>query len=167
MPTATLALDYGAHLGWALERPDGRIETGCKLLSDGGRVGEKFYQFRLWLHDTKRRCAGLGGDIGLLIYERVDFAVPGQVYASHAWGGYEATATAWCEHHGIEYQGVAVSSLKKRATGNHHSPKPHVRDAVNQRLLALQPGARRIVDLNESDAAALLLFAREPQRRAA
>jgi len=160
---ATLALDFGAATGWGLERPDGRIESGCKVL-DGQRVGEKFYRLRLWLNDTKRRCAAIGGDIGLVLYERVDFAVPGQVYATQAWGGYEATVGAWCEHHEIAYHGVPVATLKKLATGNGMSPKNFVRDAVNKRLKGRH---RHVIDHNEADALALLLFAREHARKAA
>jgi len=154
---AVLALDFGAHLGWALKRPDGRIESGRKVLG-GERVGEKFYRMRLWLHDTKRRVDLMGGSLVEVIYERVDFAVPGQVYSTQAWGGYEAIVTSWCEHHGIEYRGIAVSTLKKRATGNGFSPKPHVGQAVNKRLATLQPGYRTVTQHDEADALALLLF---------
>lgn len=164
---AALALDLATTTGWALRRPDGRIESGVACF-EGGRPGQRFLRFRYWLHEQKRRIDLMGGGLDQVIYERVDFLVPGQVYAAHAWGGFWATMMAWCEHHGIDYgDGVAVATLKKAATGNGFSPKDHVKAAVNKRLAALQPGYRTITDHNESDALALLLFAPADQRRAA
>lgn len=167
MNPAVLALDLGTSTGFALLRPDGRIESGVRSF-EGGRDGQRFLRFRYWLHETKRRVDLMGGSIDLVLWERVDFLVPGQVYAAHSWGGFWATLTAWCEHHGIDYgEGVAVSTLKKLATGNGFSPKDHVRDAVNKRLAVLQPDKPAVSNLDEADALALLLFARDGQRRAA
>lgn len=156
--TTTLAVDLGTHFGWAIQHADGRIESGHRELPAGARDGERFQAFRNWLHRTKERIDAGGGEITFVVYERVDFAVPGQVYASHCWGALWGALTAWCEHHRIEYEGVPVSTLKKLATGNGMSPKPHVRDAVRKELERLkQP--RDVFDLNEADALALLIFA--------
>ena len=164
---AVLALDLGTSTGWGLLRPNGRIESGVRSF-EGGRDGQRFLRFRYWLHDTKRRVDLMGGGLDQVLYERVDFIKPGQVYSAHVWGGMWATLTGWCEHHGIDYgEGVAVSTLKKLATGNGFSPKPHVGEAVNRRLAVLQPGTPAITNHDEADALALLLFAREQRRKAA
>ncbi len=164
---AALALDLGTSTGWALLRPDGRIESGVRSF-EGGRDGQRFLRFRYWLHDTKRRVDLMGGGLDQVLYERVDFIKPGQVYSAHVWGGMWATLTAWCEHHGIDYgDGIAVSTLKKLATGNGFSPKPHVVAAVNKRMAVLQPTSAVVTDHNEADALALLLFARTQKRKAA
>ena len=39
------------------------------------------------------------------------------VDASHAYGGWLAILTAWCEHHVIPYEGVPVGTIKRFATG--------------------------------------------------
>lgn len=162
----TLALDLGSHFGFAIEHADGRLESGHKQLPTGPRDGVRFQAFRNWLHETKRRIDAAGGDIDLVLFERVDFLVPGQVYAAHCWGGFWATLLAWCEHHRIAVEGVAVSTLKKLATGNGFSPKVHVGEHVRRELdRRKQPKA--VTDDNEADALALVLFAAAKAREAA
>lgn len=162
---ATLALDLGTDLGYAIDLPDGRIESGPKSFPVG-RDGERFLAMRYWLHGLKQRVDGMGGEIDLVLFERVDFIKPGQVYAAHCWGGFWATLTAWCEHHRIQYEGVAVSTLKKLATGNGFSPKPQVAERVHRELA--RRGQDRVIKTDdESDALALLLFAAERAKEAA
>src|SRR5262245_47387945 len=118
MAAAILALDFGTQLGWALER-SGRLEHGCLDLTSAGHEGEgvRFVRFRRWLTDTKARIDGQGDALIKVRYEHVDFIVPGQARSAHLWGGWWATLTAWCEHHGIAYEPVRPITLKKQLTG--------------------------------------------------
>ena len=74
------------------------------------------------------------------------------VDAAHAYGGFLATLTAWCEHHPIPYQGVPVGTIKKYATGKGNAGKEDVIAAIRAR--GYVP-----VDDNEADALALLYWA--------
>ena len=76
------------------------------------------------------------------------------VDAAHAYGGFLATLTAWCEHHQIPYQGVPVGTIKKHATGKGNASKEDV-------IAAVQARGHDPVDDNEADALALLLWAIE------
>jgi Holliday junction resolvasome RuvABC endonuclease subunit len=82
------------------------------------------------------------------------------VDAAHAYGGFLATLTAWCEHHQIPYQGVPVGTIKKHATGKGNASKDDMIAAI--RLRGFQP-----TDDNEADALALLLWALDTQEVAA
>ena len=78
------------------------------------------------------------------------------VDAAHAYGGFMAHLTAWCEHHQIPYQGVPVGTIKKHATGKGNASKDQMIGAV--RLRGHAPA-----DDNEADAIALLHWAIETQ----
>jgi hypothetical protein len=146
--SATLALDLGTRTGWALRLGSGAVEHGCVRFDPEGHEGEgfRFLRFRGWLTDLKNRR----GPFTHMLYERVDFIVPGQAYAAHVWGGMWATATAWAEHHAIPYEGAAPSTIKKRVTGSGRSGKPAVIEALRKRGFDVR-------DHNEADAIALLI----------
>ena len=72
--------------------------------------------------------------------------------AAHAFGGWLAHLTAWCEHHGIPYQGVPVGTIKRHIAGKGNADKAAVIEAV--RRLGFAPA-----DDNEADALALLHWA--------
>ena len=74
------------------------------------------------------------------------------VDASHAFGGWLAILTAWCEHHGIAYEGVPVGTIKRHVTGKGNADKQAVIAAV--KALGFNPA-----DDNEADALALLHWA--------
>ena len=74
------------------------------------------------------------------------------VDAAHAYGGFLAHLTAWCEHHQIPYQGVPVGTIKKHATGKGNASKDAMISAARE--IGLDPQ-----DDNEADALALLNFA--------
>ena len=76
--------------------------------------------------------------------------------AAHAYGGFLATLTAWCEHHQIPYQGVPVGTIKKHATGKGNASKDEMVASIRSR--GHQPA-----DDNEADALALLHWAIETQ----
>ena len=75
------------------------------------------------------------------------------VDAAHAYGGFLAHLTAWCEHHGIPYEGVPVGTIKKFVTGKGNADKAAVITAI--RRLGYAPE-----DDNEADALAILSWAR-------
>ncbi|CAJ0899288.1 crossover junction endodeoxyribonuclease RuvC [Ralstonia flatus] len=148
MTTTILALDLGAITGWALRGSDGLITSGSETFRpqrfEGG--GMRFLRFKRWLTELK----GVTGGIDALHFEEVRRHV--STDAAHAYGGFLATLTAWCEHHQIPYQGVPVGTIKKHATGKGNAGKDEVIASVTARGHA--PG-----DDNEADALALLHWA--------
>ena len=143
-----LALDLGHCTGWALRSACGVISSGvAEFRSDrwqGG--GMKFLRFRRWLTEVKADAGGLD----TVLYEQVRNHAG--VDASHAYGGWLAILTAWCEHHGIPYQGVPVGTIKRHIAGKGNADKRAVIDAV--RRIGFAPA-----DDNEADALALLHWA--------
>ena len=151
--SATLALDLGTKLGWAIRHADQRIESGARDFSPERHEGDglRFLRFRAWLHDTKLRLEAGGEQLGLIRYERVDF-VPAYAgaNAAHIYGGNWATVTMWAEHHGIPYEGVSPSTVKKAIAGNGHAKKPAIMEAI--RKLGFSPATA-----DEADALAVLM----------
>ena len=66
------------------------------------------------------------------------------------------TLSAWCEHHGIPYEGVPVGTIKRFATGKGNADKAAMVAAMKAR--GFNPA-----DDNEADALALLLWATSAQ----
>ena len=148
MTTTILALDLGTTTGWALRSSDGAITSGSAGFRpqrfEGG--GMRFLRFKRWLAELK----DMTGGIHALYFEEVRRHV--STDAAHAYGGFLATLTAWCEHHQIPYQGVPVGTIKKHATGKGNASKDDVLSAM--RALGHAPA-----DDNEADALALLRWA--------
>ena len=97
--TSILALDLGTQTGWALVSRDGTITSGTESFKpqrfEGG--GMRYLRFKHWLTEVKQ-CA-LGLDAVFMEEVRRHAGVD----AAHAYGGFLATLTAWCEHHQIPY----------------------------------------------------------------
>jgi hypothetical protein len=152
MTNTILALDLGTQTGWALRGNDGHITSGSESFRpqrfEGG--GMRFLRFKRWLTEVKHACDG----IDCLYFEEVRRHVG--VDAAHAYGGFLATLTAWCEHHRIPYQGVPVGTIKKHATSKGNASKDDMVAAI--RVRGHQP-----CDDNEADALALLYWALETQ----
>jgi hypothetical protein len=74
------------------------------------------------------------------------------VDAAHVYGGLLAVLTAWCEEHGIPYQGVPVGTIKKNWTGKGNASKDQMMEEARSR--GLNP-----VDDNEADALAIYDYA--------
>jgi len=142
---AVLALDLGTTTGWALRTTDGRILSGTQSFKPGRFEGGgmRFLRFRRWLTETKAAADG----IGEVHFEEVRRHAG--VDAAHAYGGFLATLTAWCEHHQIPYAGVPVGTIKRSATGKGNADKAAMLAAM--RALGHDPA-----DANEADALALL-----------
>src|SRR4051794_21813547 len=91
--SATLTLDLGTMMGWALRHGGGRIESGTVSFRpsryDGG--GIRYLRFRAWLDSVVEDT----GDIGVVHYEEVRRHL--STDAAHVHGGLLATLTSWCE----------------------------------------------------------------------
>ena len=107
----------------------------------------RFLKFKRWLADMKN-CGTYG--IDAVYFEEVRRHAG--VDAAHAYGGFLAHLTAWCEHHQIPYQGVPVGTIKKHATGKGNASKEEMVAAAVARY-------QWVKDDNEADALALLGFA--------
>jgi Holliday junction resolvasome RuvABC endonuclease subunit len=145
-----LALDLGTKSGWALRGSDGQITSGTALFRNdrwqGG--GMRFLRFKRWLTEIKQAA----GHLDAVFIEEVRRHAG--VDAAHAYGGFLAHVTAWCEHHAIPYEAVPVGTIKRHVTGKGNASKDVVIAAV--RGLGFDP-----VDDNEADAIAILLWAIE------
>ena len=152
MTTTLLALDLGTTTGWALLGRDGSITSGSESFKpqrfEGG--GMRFLRFKRRLTEIKQSCDG----IDAVYFEEVRRHAG--VDAAHAYGGFMAQLTAWCEHHGIPYQGIPVGTIKKHATGKGNASKDEV-------IAAMRAKGFRPADDNEADALAILLWAIETQ----
>jgi len=143
-----LALDLGAKSGWALRGHDGQVTSGTVLFKNdrwqGG--GMRFLRFKRWLTEIKQ----VAGHLDAVFVEEVRRHVG--VDAAHAYGGFLAHVTAWCEHHQIPYEAVPVGTIKRHVTGKGNANKEAVIAAMRDR--GFDPA-----DDNEADALALLGWA--------
>jgi len=147
MTISILALDLGTTTGWALRAPDGSTTSGSECFRpqrfEGG--GMRFLRFKRWLAELHGHAA-----IGALYFEEVRRHV--STDAAHAYGGFLATLTAWCEHHDIPYSGVPVGTIKKHATGKGNASK-------DEMVASARARGHAPADDNEADALALLHWA--------
>ena len=143
-----LTLDLGTTTGWALRADDGFVTSGSELFRphrfEGG--GMRYLRFKRWLTEIKQSCER----IDAVYFEEVRRHIG--VDAAHAYGGFMATLTAWCEHHQIPYQGVPVGTIKKHATGKGNASK-------GEMIVAIRANGHAPNDDNEADALALLHYA--------
>lgn len=150
-----LALDLGTQTGWALLGRDGDITSGTEIFKpqrfEGG--GMRYLRFKRWITEVKQSVDGLNA----VFFEEVRRHAG--VDAAHAYGGFMAHLTAWCEHHQIPYQGVPVGTIKKHATGKGNASKDDMVAAALRR-------GHAPVDDNEADALALLHWAIDTQEAA-
>ena len=151
MDSIVLALDLGTTTGWALHTHDGQITHGVVGFKpqrcEGG--GMRYLRFKRWLTNVKNTVAQPQG-IGAVYFEEVRRHLG--VDAAHAYGGFLATLTTWCEHHNIPYQGVPVGTIKRHATGRGNAGKDDV-------IAAMRARGYPVTDDNEADALALLHWA--------
>lgn len=143
-----LALDLGTSTGWALRNEYGSIISGTAHFKprrfEGG--GMRYLRFKHWLTETKN----VTGSISAVYFEEVRRHAG--VDAAHAYGGFLAHLTAWCEHHQIPYEGVPVGTIKRHATGKGNADKDAVIAVIKAKGFAPE-------DDNEADALALLFWA--------
>jgi Holliday junction resolvasome RuvABC endonuclease subunit len=147
---AILALDLGTTAGFALRAADTAITSGTAMFRPDRwqSGGMKFLRFKRWLTEIKNQAGG----IDLVVYEQVRRHAG--VDAAHAFGGWLAILTSWCDHHEIQYQGVPVGTIKRFIAGKGNADKQAVIAAVCERGFSPR-------DDNEADAIAILLWAIE------
>lgn len=147
MTATILALDLGTTTGWALRDRTGRITSGSQSFKpqrfEGG--GMRYLRFGRWISEIQTSVS----ELQFLYFEEVRRHA--STDAAHAYGGFLATLTAWCEHHGIPYQGVPVGTIKKHVTGKGNASKDEMMVAMRAR--GYQPAD------DEADALALLHWA--------
>jgi Holliday junction resolvasome RuvABC endonuclease subunit len=143
---ATLALDLGTTFGYALLRPDGKVEHGEEDLSLKKNEGEgaRYLKFNRWLVDTNARH-----EIGRLYFESVVFSMPNAALASQVYGGLRAVMFMFVERNRITTEGFAPSTVKKRFAGHGNATKQDVKDQA-RRMGFMVDG------FNEADAVAIL-----------
>jgi len=104
-----LCLDLGTSTGWAIRNEYGRIISGTAMFKprrfEGG--GMRYLRFERWLNETRN----VSGKIDAVYFEEVRRHIG--VDAAHAYGGFLAGLTAWCEHNTIPYEGVPVGTIKR------------------------------------------------------
>jgi hypothetical protein len=143
-----LALDLGTTTGFAIAGIDGGITSGTAefRLDRWQSGGMRFLRFKRWLTELKHQAGGFD----LVLYEQVRNHAG--IDSGHAYGGWLAILTAWCDHHDIAYQGVPVGTIKRFIAGKGNADKSAVIEAIRAR--GFKPA-----DDNEADAIAILLWA--------
>ncbi len=148
-----LTLDLGTQTGWAIHSLSRQtITSGTESFKTdrwqgGGMKFLRFTKFLSELHDCEI--------FSVVYFEEVRRHLG--VDAAHAYGGFLAHLTAWCESEGIAYAGVPVGTIKKFITGKGNASKSLVISAVEK--LGHTP-----VDDNEADALALMHWAMDHHR---
>ena len=149
-----LALDLGTKTGWAVYLADQKILSGTENFKstrfEGG--GMRYLRFKNWLDEMSK----LSNGIDQIYFEEVRRHIG--VDAAHAYGGFLAHLTAWCEADNIPYLGIPVGTIKKHITGKGNASKNQIIQAVTE--LGFNPS-----DDNEADALALLDLVIKDQMR--
>lgn len=140
-----LALDLGTKTGWAIRSENNHINSGTESFKpqrfEGG--GMRYLRFRKWLDEVNQ----LSGGIDQVYFEEVRRHLG--VDAAHAYGGFLAQLSSWCEDKKIPYLGIPVGTIKKHITDKGNAGKAQVMSEV--RKLGFKPA-----DDNEADALSLL-----------
>lgn len=146
----TLALDLGTKSGWCLRLGDGSLLSGFKDFKNGkfDGAGMRYVKFSMWLSELLMKVAD--EKIDYVCFEAVRRHLG--VDAAHAYGGFMAHLTAWCERHEIPYEGVPVQAIKIAITGKGNSSKDTV-------IAEVVRSVKLVSDDNEADAIALMIWA--------
>jgi crossover junction endodeoxyribonuclease RuvC len=144
-PSTILALDLGSKTGWAMRQTDGQITSGTVEFKPGRFEGGgmPYLRFKSWLDELH----AFAGPVGRIYFEECRRHLG--TSAAHAYGGFLACLTSWCESRQIPYLGVPVGTIKKFATGKGNAGKGAVIQAMKS--LGHSPD-----DDNEADALAIL-----------
>jgi Holliday junction resolvasome RuvABC endonuclease subunit len=140
-----LAIDLGTNTGWAIRSQNNQITSGTKSFKpqrfEGG--GMRYLRFVRWLEEINQLSEG----IDQIYFEEVRRHLG--VDAAHAYGGFLAHLSSWCEERNIPYLGIPVGTIKKHITNKGNAGKAEVMNEVKK--LGFNP-----IDDNEADALALL-----------
>lgn len=152
--TKILALDLGTKTGWAIKLDDNTIISSTENFKsdrfEGG--GMRFLRFRNWLDEMDKFSKG----INQIYFEEVRRHIG--VDAAHAYGGFLAHLSSWCEDRKIAYLGIPVGTIKKHITGKGNSSKAQIISKITEK--GFNPR-----DDNEADALALLDLVTKNQMR--
>ena len=143
-----LCLDLGTTTGWSIHSKQGVITSGTISFKNdrwqGG--GMRFLKFNRFLNELNENA----GPISMVFFEEVRRHMG--VDAAHAYGGFMAHLTAWCEQQNIAYEGVPVGTIKRHATGKGNANKTMMIESAKAR-------GHLPADDNEADALALIYWA--------
>ena len=143
-----LSLDLGTTTGWAIHSKQDVITSGTISFKNdrwqGG--GMRFLKFNRFLNELNENA----GPISMVFFEEVRRHMG--VDAAHAYGGFMAHLTAWCEQQNIAYEGVPVGTIKRHATGKGNANKILMIESAKAR-------GHLPADDNEADALALVYWA--------
>jgi Holliday junction resolvasome RuvABC endonuclease subunit len=138
-----IAFDLGAHLGWAILAPCGKISSGTKKF----KHKEKYARYVDYYHFIRGIIQTLP-PAGMIAYELVRRHAGTQ--AAHAYGAYEGILhMASCGRTLVPYP---VGTIKRHATGVGNASKS---DMINAALMR----GHTPCDDNEADALAILYLA--------
>lgn len=139
-----LALDLGTTTGWATRTSAGTVAHGWVSFRPGRYEGGgmRYLRFSRWLDELAAQT-----EIQEVAFEEVRRHAGTD--AAHAYGGFLATLTAWCEARRIPYRGVPVGVIKRHATGKGNADKAAM-------VAAVRALGHPVADDNEADAVALL-----------
>lgn len=151
-----LALDLGTTTGWAVSKR-GLIHSGSQSFKPGRFEGGgmRYLKFAGWLDEVFTSHLRTSSFVA---FEEVRRHMG--VDAAHAYGGFLATLTQWCELRRIPYQGVPVATIKKFWSGKGNAKKDFMIKIAQER--GFDPK-----DDNEADALALLHWAMHERNVAA
>lgn len=146
-----LALDLGTNCGFALLHPTGLTVNGTWPLKSKRMesLGMRYVRFRDHLNAMR-----VNNGVSQVYFEEVRRHMG--VDAAHMYGGYLAHLQAWCDEHGIPWQGVPVGEIKKFWTGKGNASKDEM--IAEARRRGYDPA-----DDNEADAIAILVLKTEGQ----
>lgn len=147
--TILIGLDMATQLGWAVAENGVITDSGTESFHTKKMqgAGMKFLKFERFLDQLLEKH----GHITAIFFEQVVARQP-SVKADHSYGGFQGVLTTWCEKHQIPYQGIAVNTNKKFATGNGNASKKMMIEAAQN--LWLHPK-----DDNEADAIHIVNYA--------
>lgn len=138
-----LTLDLGTKTGFAVGSKTAMISGTLDLKPSRWQGGGMVYvKFREELN--KMRAAS---GVTQVYFEEVRRHAGTD--AAHRYGGLMATLTAWCEEHGIPYEGVPVGTIKKHFTGSGNANK--------DRMIA-ECKARGYLPCDDNEADAIAIF---------
>lgn len=143
-----LGLDLGTTTGFAVGSEAHMVSGTWNLKQgryDGG--GMRFVKFRTRLNEMHAAYP-----LDCVFFEEVRRHLG--TTAAHAYGGYLAVLTEWCEENGIPYSGLPVGEIKKSFCGSGNAKKEKMIDECMRR--GFDP-----CDDNEADAIAIFNLALE------
>lgn len=148
MGTKILALDLGTTTGWALAADD-KIKSGAVQLKATRfqSADRRFFNFKKFLLEKYREV-----EYSVVYYESVRRHLG--VDAAHLYGGFKAILSEFCIENNIPFEGVAVGTIKKHATGKGNASKAQMIESARNR-------GHYPEDDNEADAIAIVYYAME------